>query len=67
MENCIYARTSTEEQGESISNQIQYLEEYCSNNNIKLNCEPYIDEHTGVNFNRPRTDFHAFQMWPKIY
>ena len=52
MENCIYARTSTEEQGESISNQVQYLQDYCNNNNIKIG-ETYIDEHTGVNFNRP--------------
>ena len=52
MEHCIYARTSTEEQGESISNQVQYLQDYCNNNNIKIG-ETYIDEHTGVNFNRP--------------
>ena len=53
MENCIYVRTSTEEQGESIENQIQYLQEYCKQNNIQVTQEPYIDEHTGVNFNRP--------------
>ena len=52
MENCLYIRTSCEEQGESISNQVQYLQDYCNNNNIKIG-ETYIDEHSGVNYNRP--------------
>lgn len=50
---CLYARTSTEEQGQSNDNQVQYIKDYCTKNNIRLDDTVYIDEHTGVNFNRP--------------
>ena len=53
MLSCLYARTSTEEQGQSNNNQVQYIKDYCTKNNIPLDNTLYVDEHTGVNFNRP--------------
>ena len=53
MLSCLYARTSTEEQGQSNDNQVQYIKDYCTKNNIPLDNTIYVDEHTGINFNRP--------------
>lgn len=50
--NCIYVRTSTTEQGESITNQLELLRKYCKDNSISI-AEEYIDEHTATTYNRP--------------
>ena len=43
MKVAVYVRTSQEEQGQSISNQIQYLTTYLDNKGISYD-KPYIDE-----------------------
>ena len=52
MKAAIYARTSQENQGESISNQIQYLTTYLDSKGISYD-EPYIDECSATSYNRP--------------
>ena len=44
MLSCLYARTSTEEQGQSNNNQVQYITDYCTKNNIQLDTTLYVDE-----------------------
>lgn len=49
---CLYARTSTEDQGQSIANQVQYLTTYLDKKGIKYD-DPYIDECSATSYNRP--------------
>ena len=52
MKSAVYVRTSQEEQGQSIDNQIQYLTTYLDNKGISYD-EPYIDECSATSYNRP--------------